>query len=40
MWLVENKPAFLLALIAGLVRKKFLIEIEAIAVAPQRYAAR
>lgn len=33
-WLGENKPAFLLGVIPGLVREEFLVEIEAIAVAP------
>jgi enamine deaminase RidA (YjgF/YER057c/UK114 family) len=34
-WLGENRPAFLLAIVPGLVRPEFLIEIEAIGVAPR-----
>lgn len=35
-YLTENRPAFMLAIIPGLVRPEFLIEIEAFASAPAR----
>jgi len=35
-YLTDNRPAFMLAVIPGLVRPEFLIEIEAVASAPAR----